>query len=327
MLFSLIIPVYNRPSDLKVVLEGLAAQTYRHFELIVVESNSEQKSDQVVDQFRDQMDITYLDIKNRGQGFSRNAGMEVAKGDYLVILDSDIIIPDHYLQSVYDYLQDDFADVFGGPDMAHDSFTDFQKAADFALTSYLTTGGTRGRKKSAGTYYPRSFNMGLSRAAYKKTGGYRLPNCGEDIEFSIRLEKAGFRMVLIPDAYVYHKRKASLAKFVDQMVFFGKSRINLHRIYPDSFRPIHLLPVAFIFYVLLMLVALLALPPVGLVLFWLLFWYFAAIFIEALFRYRSPGIAFLSLITTCSVFFGYGYGLIRYHFQQKGPYTPIAFPD
>ncbi|MFP4092714.1 MAG: glycosyltransferase [Cyclobacteriaceae bacterium] len=324
MFFSLIIPVYNRPDDMKVVLEGLVAQTYKKFEIIVVESGSEIKSDQVVEQFSDQLDIRYLPVQNRGQGFSRNMGMEIARGDYLIILDSDIIIPDHYLQSVYDYLRHDFVDVFGGPDKAHESFTDTQKAADFALTSYLTTAGTRGRKKTASTYYPRSFNMGISREAYEETGGYKIPNCGEDIEFSIRLEKAGYRMVLIPDAYVYHKRKASLSAFFKQMEWFGKSRINLYRLYPDSLKPIHLLPLGFYFYLLLMILTLIFFNPFGLLMLWGLLFYFAAVFFEALFRYRSPKVAILSLFTSCSVFLGYGYGLIKYHFKQKEPYTPLA---
>ncbi len=323
MFFSLIIPVYNRPEDMRVVLEGLCQQSYSHFEVIVVESGSEIKSNQVVEGFKDRLDINYYLKGNDGQGFSRNYGLSKAKGDYLIILDSDIIIPSHYLQRVYDYLQEDFLDAFGGPDKAHKSFTAVQKAADFSLTSYLTTAGTRGRKKSAGTYYPRSFNMGMSRQVYEKTGGFKLPNCGEDIELSIRIRKLGFKSKLIPDAYVYHKRKETLGGFFKQMVWFAKSRINLYRIYPESLKLIHFMPLLFCGYLLMMLVTLAWVPTLGLLMLAVLIVYFLAVFTEALLRYRSLKVAALSILTSASVFLGYGYGLVKYLFLQKIPYTKI----
>jgi glycosyltransferase involved in cell wall biosynthesis len=324
MFFSLIIPVFNRPEDMQVVLEGLSQQTYPHFEVIVVESGSEIKSDQVVASFQDRLDMHYYLRGNDGQGYSRNYGLQKAKGDYLIILDSDIIIPPHYLQSVHDYLQKNFLDAYGGPDKAHPSFTPVQKAADFALTSYLTTAGTRGRRKRAGTYYPRSFNMGMSREVYEKTGGYLLPNCGEDIELSIRIQKWGFKSGLIPEAYVYHKRKTSLSGFLKQMEWFGKSRINLYRIYPESLKFFHLLPLGFYVYLLLMVALALWIPVLGLLMFAALMIYFLAVFVEAFIRYRSLKVAFLSILTATSVFLGYGYGLIKYFFLQKGPYTKVS---
>lgn len=325
MFFSLIIPVFNRPEDMQEVLEGLSQQTYTNFEVIVVESGSEIKSDQVVASFKDQLDIHYYLKGNDGQGFSRNYGLAKAKGDYLIILDSDIIIPSHYVQSVYNYLRHDYLDAFGGPDRGHESFTAVQKAADFALTSYLTTGGTRGRKKGAGTYYPRSFNMGMSREVYEKTKGYALPNCGEDIELSIRIQKWGFKTGLIPDAYVYHKRKKTLSGFFKQMEWFGKSRINLYRIYPESLKLMHLLPLGFYLYVLLMLAMFIFLPVLGWLMLITLITYFIAVLAEAFIRYRSFKVAVYSICTSASVFVGYGYGLVKYFFLQKSPYTNV--PD
>ena len=322
MFFSLIIPVYNRPEEIREVLEGLSQQTYRDFEVIIVESGSEIKSDRVVAAFADRLDVYYAPTGNHGQGFSRNHGMKQARGDYFIILDSDIIIPPHYLAAVHRHLENDYLDAFGGPDRAHESFTPVQKAADFALTSYLTTGGTRGNKRQTGAYQPRSFNMGFSRAVYEATQGFALPRCGEDLELSIRIRKLGFRSGLIPDAYVYHKRKASLRGFWEQMVWFGKSRINLLRIYPDSFKPMHLLPLGFYAFLLAWLVAAFAVPVVA-VAFGLLFGvYLLAILVAAGIRYRSLRVALLSLVTSLSVFLGYGYGLVKYYFAQPGPYTP-----
>ena len=322
MFFSLIIPVYNRPDDLREVLEGLAAQTYRDFEVVVVESGSAIKSDQVVEDFRDRLNLQYAPTGNHGQGFSRNHGMAQARGDYFIILDSDIIIPPQYLETIYQHMKSDYLDAFGGPDRAHASFTPVQKAVDFALTSYLTTGGTRGNKRQAATYQPRSFNMGFSRAVYEATQGFALPNCGEDIELSIRIQKLGYRTGLIPGAFVYHKRKNTLKGFFQQMVWFGKSRINLHRIYPESLKPLHLVPLLFYGYLAMLLLTLVIIPWVGKVMLGLLLAYAFMVLVVATFRYRSLVVGLLSVVTAFTVFVGYGYGLIKYQFLQKAPYTP-----
>ncbi|MGD1893015.1 MAG: glycosyltransferase [Cyclobacteriaceae bacterium] len=321
MFYSLIIPVYNRPEDIREVLEGLVQQTYTQFEVIVVESGSTVKSDEVVAEFQDQLDIRYAPTGNHGQGFSRNHGMRQAKGDYFIILDSDIIIPADYLLHVHQGIQQQQLDAFGGPDRAHSSFTLVQKAVDFALTSLLTTGGTRGKKRSAGKYFPRSFNMGFSRQVYEATGGYRLPNCGEDIDLSIRMLEQGFRVGLIPEAYVYHKRKRSLSGFWQQMVWFGKSRFNLARLFPGSLKLIHLFPLAFYAYLLLMLVLLVIAPPLGKLTALALAVYAFAVFLEGSIRYRSVGVGVLSIFTAFTVFLGYGYGLVKYQLQQREPYT------
>lgn len=320
MFFSLIIPVYNRPDDMEVVLDGLAVQTYKKFEVIVVESGSDIKSDEVVEVFKDRLNIRYFYKANEGQGFSRNYGMERAKGDYLIILDSDIIIPPDYLEQVYQYLSEHQLDAFGGPDKAHESFTPVQKAVDYALTSYMTTGGTRGRKKQAGKYFPRSFNMGLSREVYEQTKGFKLPNCGEDIELSIRIQKMGYKTGLIPNAFVYHKRKKTLGDFFKQMIWFGRSRINIYRIYPESLKSIHLLPLFFCLYVLItLLMAFINSFPFK-VSGSFLFIYFSLIFIHATARHRSLTIGILSVITSFSVFSGYAWGMVKYVFHRPKAY-------
>ena len=323
MFFSLIIPVYNRPDDLREVLDGLAQQTYPHFEVIVVESGSVITSDKVVANFSDRLDVHYAPTGNHGQGFSRNHGMTQAKGDYFVILDSDIIIPPQYLETVRRHLEKDFLDAFGGPDKAHASFTPVQKAVDFALTSYLTTGGTRGNQRQAGIYNPRSFNMGFSRPVYEATQGFALPNCGEDLELSIRIRKLGYRTGLIPGAFVYHKRKDTLKGFFQQMVWFGKSRINLHRIFPDSLKLVHLIPLLFYGYLAAMLLAWMVNPRLGSALSVGLVVYALVVLVISTFRYRSLKVGLLSVITAFTVFVGYGYGLIKYQLHQKEAYTPL----
>jgi len=246
MLYSVIIPVYNRPEEIQELLESLTRQSYRQFEVLIIEDGSSDTCKNVVLDYQNQLDIRYYFKENSGQGFSRNYGFKRAKGDYFVIFDSDCLVPNHYFSAVTDFIENRRIDFWGGPDRAHPDFTDIQKAINFSMTSVLTTGGIRGRKKHLGNYHPRSFNMGISREAFEKSGGFKITRKGEDIEFSIRLEKLGFTSAYIEKAYVYHKRRTSLSEFYKQLHFFGRARINIGRFYPDEIKPVHFFPLLFL---------------------------------------------------------------------------------
>lgn len=245
MFFSIIIPVYNRPQEIDELLESLTRQTYQNFEVLIIEDGSENPCRAVVEKYSNDLDIHYYYKENSGQGFSRNYGFERADGDYFVVFDSDCLIPPRYFEIVDTYLEEHPLDAYGGPDREHESFTPVQKAISYAMTSPITTGGIRGNEKHAGTFHPRSFNMGISREVYEKTGGYRITRMGEDIEFSIRIMEHGFQTGLIPGAFVYHKRRTNLIEFFNQLRFFGRARINISRFYPDEIKWVHILPVLF----------------------------------------------------------------------------------
>src|SRR5690625_283964 len=219
MLYSVIVPVYNRPDEIRELLESLVRQTYKGFEVIIVEDGSEKRCKDVVNLFKKELDLRYFEIENRGQGYARNFGFEQAFGDYLVVFDSDCILPEIYFEKVTEVLRSERVDCWGGPDRAHDSFTEFQKAINYSMTSPFTTGGIRGRKKHLGNYHPRSFNMGISREVFRKTGGYRITRMGEDIEFSIRIRELGYRIRYIEEAFVYHKRRTTISGFYRQLYF------------------------------------------------------------------------------------------------------------
>lgn len=248
MRYSVVIPVYNRPEEVNELLHSLTEQTYKSFEVIIVEDGSDQPAEHIVEKYTDQLDISYYFKENSGQGFSRNYGFKRADGDYYVVFDSDCIIPNHYFESVNKRLEESnfTIDCWGGPDRAHPSFTAVQKAINYSMTSFFTTGGIRGRKKQLGPYHPRSFNMGISKEVFEKTGGYRVTRMGEDLEFSIRIINEGFRSVLIPEAYVYHKRRTSLGDFFNQLHFFGRARININRFHPGQIKLVHLFPLLFL---------------------------------------------------------------------------------
>lgn len=245
MKYSFIIPVYNRPDEVDELLQSMTRQTLTDFEVIVVEDGSVRDCKNVCDSYAGRLDLHYHMKENSGPGQSRNYGAERARGEYLIILDSDVVLPDGYLQSVDDELKARPADAFGGPDCAHPSFTPTQKAISYSMTSFFTTGGIRGGKKKMDKFYPRSFNMGIRRDVYKELGGFSRMRFGEDIDFSIRIFKAGHACRLFPGAWVWHKRRTDFRKFFRQVYNSGIARINLYKKYPESLKIVHLMPAAF----------------------------------------------------------------------------------
>ena len=245
MKYSIIVPVFNRPDEVDELLESLLSQEEKDFEVIIVEDGSQVPCKKVCDKYADRLDLHYYNKENSGPGQSRNYGAERAKGDYLLILDSDVVLPKGYIRAVSEELNREPADAFGGPDCAHESFTDTQKAISYSMTSFFTTGGIRGGKKKLDKFYPRSFNMGIRRDVYQELGGFSKMRFGEDIDFSIRIFKAGKRCRLFPEAWVWHKRRTDFRKFWKQVYNSGIARINLYKKYPDSLKLVHLLPMVF----------------------------------------------------------------------------------
>ena len=245
MKYSIIVPVFNRPDEVDELLQSLVGQTLKDFEVVIVEDGSEKPCKDVCDKYAGKIDLKYFMKKNSGPGQSRNYGAERANGEYLIVLDSDVVLPEDYLKAVDDELNREPSDAFGGPDCAHDSFTETQKAISYSMTSFFTTGGIRGGKKKLDKFYPRSFNMGIRRDVYMRLGGFSKMRFGEDIDFSIRIFKAGCKCRLFPEAWVWHKRRTDMRKFFRQVYNSGIARVNLYKKYPESLKLVHLLPMVF----------------------------------------------------------------------------------
>ncbi len=258
MKYSLIIPVYNRPEEVDELLDSIVGQTFADFEVLVVEDGSDRPCRDVVEKYAGRLAVRYCAKPNSGPGQTRNYGAERSRGEYLIVLDSDCVLPPGYLQAVDDELRREPADAFGGPDRAHESFTPVQKAIGYAMTSFFTTGGIRGGKRKMDKFYPRSFNMGVRADVYRRLGGFSKMRFGEDIDFSIRIFKAGCRCRLFPAAWVWHKRRTDLKKFFKQVHNSGIARINLYKKYPESLKMVHLLPALFTVGAVLLLLAALA---------------------------------------------------------------------
>ncbi|TXJ62828.1 glycosyltransferase [Prevotella brunnea] len=316
MKYSIIVPVFNRPDEVDELLESLVNQEEKDFEVIIVEDGSQIPCEDVCRKYADQLTLRYFMKPNSGPGQSRNYGAERAEGEYLLILDSDVVLPNGYLKAVSDELDRESADAFGGPDRAHNSFTDTQKAISYSMTSFFTTGGIRGGKKKLDKFYPRSFNMGIRRDVYMELGGFSKMRFGEDIDFSIRIFKAGKRCRLFPEAWVWHKRRTDFRKFWRQVYNSGIARVNLYKKYPESLKLVHLLPMVFTLGVALLLV----ISLVGLV---LANWWLAATPLLLLFAYYYLNVCYswyyfhnfkaniLSGIAAYVQLTGYGCGFIE----------------
>ena len=310
--FSVIIPVYNRPIELAELLNCLTQQDYPNFEVVIIEDGSKIDSKEVVDTFKNKLAISYFVKENGGQGFARNYAFERAKGDFFVILDSDALIEPTYLTEVYKGIQEDQLDLFGGPDREHVSFTPIQKAISYSMTSFFTTGGIRGKAKNiGGKFHPRSFNMGISRRVWEKTGGFKITRMGEDIEFSIRCIENGFKSGLLPNAFIYHKRRTSFIQFYDQLHFFGRARINISRFFPNELKWVHFIPLAYYIYFWNTIIWNIVEIKLGMILSSLLLAYWILILIDALIKSKSLLIAFLGLIAANIQLLAYGKGFLE----------------
>lgn len=328
MKYSIIVPVFNRPDEVDELLGSLCSQTQKDFEVLIVEDGSQKTCKDVCDKYAGILDLHYYLKENSGPGQSRNYGAERAQGKWLIILDSDVVLPEGYMAAIDSDINHQTSDIaaFGGPDAAHESFTPVQKAISYSMTSFFTTGGIRGGKAKLDKFYPRSFNMGIRRDVYLKLGGFSKMRFGEDIDFSYRIVEASYQPRLFPEAWVWHKRRTDFRKFFRQVYNSGIARINLEKRHPGTLKLVHLLPTVFTIGVILLIligafgrimmvygnpadfrlwywVVVAALAPILL--------YGLIILIDATRQSRSLKVGFLSIPAAFTQLMGYGLGFIE----------------
>ncbi len=326
MTLSVVVPVYNRPEEIRELLDSLCRQSFKKFEVVIVEDGSTVKSDAIVADFQSKLNIHYFYKKNTGPGDSRNYGMARASGDYFIVLDSDCLLPTHYLEEIHGVLNRHYTDFFGGPDTADERFTDLQKAINYAMTSFFTTGGIRNSEDGSHKFQPRSFNMGISKKAFEATGGFGNIHPGEDPDLTLRLWKAGFESQLIKNAFVYHKRRISWSKFHKQVYKFGIVRPILDRWHPDYASWLYWFPT---FYLLGIVVSVILLVLKIYFFLGLIGIYSLILFIDSMYKTHSVKIALQSVIAVNIQFFGYGFGFLKsffyIHLLKRKP--EVQFPD
>ncbi len=312
---SIVVPVYNRPNEIDELLESLTKQDYnKDYEIVIVEDGSDDSSEQVVKKYND-LNINYLYKPNSGPGDSRNYGMRRASGNYYIILDSDVILPSHYLRAIDEFLEDSYVDCFGGADAAHESFTILQKAINYVMTSFLTTGGIRGSKNKIQKFEPRSFNMGISKEAFEKTNGFARIHPGEDPDLSRRIEKAGFETTFLPDAHVFHKRRISWDKFYTQVKKFGTVRPILSSWHPKTKKITFWFPTMFVFFTLGSVLSALVLKNIWFIV--PLLSYLLLLLIHSTFLNKSLKVGLWSVYAVFIQFFGYGIAFLKSTFYIR----------
>lgn len=309
--YSIVIPVYNRPEELRELLESLTKQTFTDFEVIIVEDGSTKRSESVYEAYTKELRIRYFTKPNTGPGPSRNFGFQQASGEYFVVFDSDCILPAEYFSVVDNHLNAEHLEAWGGPDRGRADFSALQQAMGYTMSSVLTTGGIRGGKNQAAKFQPRSFNMGFSRKVWEATGGFKFERLAEDIELSVRMRNAGFRVGLIPDAFVYHKRRTSLSAFFKQVRGFGAGRVRVGKAHPTEVKPIHWLPSLILLDFLLLPFVFIWNSQLAVVGYCVYIVYWIALTIDCFRVTGSVGAAILSAPSAMTQFFGYGWGFLR----------------
>ena len=305
--FSIIVPVVNRPNEIEEFLESLAQQTDKNFEVLIMEGQSTLPCAEVCKKYSDLINVKYINKNIASRSIRRNIGIETASGNYLLLFDSDCILPKQYIETVRKYLSENYADCFGGPDNAHKSFSKLQKAINYSMTSVFTTGGIRGTTGKNSKFLPRAFNMGFSKEVYEKIGGY-YDIIGEDIDLSMRIKKAGFSVCLIKEAFVYHKRRLTLKKFYKQTYTFGRARIVFGKRHKSSLKILHFLPSCFVLGNFSLILA-----SIIFLNFWFLIpilFYIITIFVDSLLKNKKISISLLSIVTSYTQLFGYGLGFL-----------------
>ncbi len=311
--FSFVIPVYNRPDEIDELLDSFTKLKGNSvFEIIIVEDGSMLKCKSVVESYESQLNISYYFKQNSGPGDSRNYGMRRSKGNYFIILDSDCLLPENYLEAVKQNLKGKYVDCYGGPDAAHDSFSNLQKAINFAMTSFITTGGIRGGKEKQKDFQPRSFNMGISKVAFEASQGFGTIHPGEDPDLSIRLKKLGFKTGLYKEAFVYHKRRISWSKFYQQVKKFGMVRPILNKWHPETSKTIYWLPTVFSIGLVVSILLLLFNIQWAIVIY---AGYFFIAFLMSFFSTKNFYVAIQSIVAIFIQFIGYGYGFLKSTFK------------
>lgn len=316
MYFSVVVPTFSRPDEVTELLISLMEQQDKNFEVIIADGSLDDSVGRVIQNFKNKLPLIYLYKKALGISESRNWGVENAKGDFVVFFDSDCVIPPQYFVEVKKFLNDHPLDAYGGPDKASENFNSNQKAISYAMTSFFTTGGIRGKKSHVGRYQPRSFNMGIRREVFNELKGFSGLKVSEDIDLIIRLNKKGFHSGLIEDAYVFHKRRSTFYKFFRQVLSFGSGRIDLQKRHGDALKPVHLLPSLFVIYMLAGIILSLFSKPI------LVFWaaslmaYAIAILLDASIQYRNPVIGLMSVYAALVMLTGYGIGMLKAIFMR-----------
>lgn len=310
---SIVIAIFNRKDELFELLQSLSFQTDKAFEIVIVDDGSKIDLKPTIEVFKENLDIHYFRKENSGPGLSRNYGARRAKNEWLIFVDSDVIVEKDYIENIKKSITEIPCDAFGGADKAHKGFNVIQKAISYSMTSVFTTGGIRGNKKAVTKFQPRSFNMGVRKSAFEKVGGFSNLRIGEDPDLSMTLWENGFTTAFFDTIAVYHKRRVDFGKFSKQVYQFGCARPILNQRHPNYVKISFAFPSLFLLGYILGFTEYFVfhngfiLAMYGL--------YTFLVFFHALYKTKNISIASMAIMATYIQMFSYGYGFLKSWFS------------
>lgn len=323
-LVSVVISCYNNAETIRESLKSLLNQNYPNYEVILVNDGSTDNTLEIINEIiSGKSNIKIISYeKNKGVAVARNVGIKSSNGDIIVFSDADCIFERDWMKKLVNKFNDGVGSV-GGPDQCPSDSDWINHSIDYAMTSFIGTGGLRRGEKSLGKYHPKGCNFGITREAIEKVGIFdkRLTRYrGEENELNFRIENAGFNINYSPEALVWHKRRATFKKFWKQSFESGRARIKLNRIQPQMLEPVHLVLTAFVLFMLFFPLVMVVYNQALLIYDFVAGLYFGLIILSGIKKVLSSG-QILTLvgvpIAVLILHFGYGLGTTYEYLREK----------
>ena len=227
--FSIVVPTYERPESLRRLLSSLAALDYpcEDFEVIVIADGEGQLLEDVLEPFREHLALVFERVSHRGCGPARQAGVERARGDYLVFTDDDCRPEKDWLRAFEARIAEAPGCAVGGR-VRNGLPTNACSSASQALMSYLYEVKNVDHDDA---HFFTTNNVALPRAALHEIGGvdpHWSISGGEDRDLWERWRASGRRMVYAPDAVVHHEHALTLRSLWRQHYHYGRGAYVFH---------------------------------------------------------------------------------------------------
>lgn len=257
---SIIIPTYNRKDVLVEALLSLNKVDYPKnlFEVVVVNDGSSDGTEEVIKSIRKKINYNfkYFNGGRKGISYAKNIAIKKSRGEVIISTDDDCLFEKTWLKKLIKPLENPQVGAVGGPDRAIKNENVLAKSIDFAFSSFIGSGGIHGRflKVKLGNTYPPGCNMAFKREVVKKIGYFDEALApGEDTDYNHRIEKAGLKLVHVPKAFVWHRPRNSIKRFIPYIFKRGKARVEIIRRYPQYREIIYYFPATMVVVVLLLI--------------------------------------------------------------------------
>lgn len=228
--FSIIVPTHTRPKQLAACLSALDRLDYRRdlFEVIVVDDGSEMSLEDIVDSFRSRLDLTLIRQAHAGPAAARNAGADVARGEFLAFTDDDCAPAPNWLQCLASKLSVMKDRALGG------RIVNALPENLYAVTSQIIIDVVYAHYNGDPNHarFFASNNLALATNRFHAVGGFDsvfFPRASEDRDLCDRWLFNGYKMTYAPEALVYHSHPLDLRTFWRQHFNYGRGAFRFHQ--------------------------------------------------------------------------------------------------